>query len=127
MSVKTMPCLHGLDENNCPICRISLSMSPINQISDKELDKNPSDKFNKLFKNKLHRNVDFKKDIIPHNKNVRPNLIHDFPKPNLINPIPNFENKLFLERASNLNLEKKDDLLLKKVPIENQELNLEEE
>ena len=123
-----MPCIHGLDENNCPMCRISKSMSPINQINEKRLDKNPSDKINNLFKNKLNRNIEFRDDILPHQKKFQPNLIHDFPKPNLINSIPNFENKLFIERAESLNLKKKNEMeFLRKESLEKPELNLEED
>ncbi|MCJ7650508.1 MAG: hypothetical protein MUP85_18010 [Candidatus Lokiarchaeota archaeon] len=122
-----MTCMHGLDDNNCPICRMSSSTFPINPINKTSLNKNALNSFNHLFKNKLSGNMDFDDDISMSRNNVRPNLINDFPKPNLINSIPSFENKLFIERINSLRIEKPNDLKIsKKISLENPELNLEE-
>jgi len=123
-----MPCMHGLDDSNCPICRLSSSTFPINPINKASLNKNALNSFNHLFNNKLSGNMDFEYDISLIKRNIRPNLINDFPKPKLINSIPNFENNLFLERINNLSIEKPNDLgISKKILLENPELNLEEE
>ena len=119
--------MHGLDDYNCPICRMSSSTFPINPINKTILKKNALNSFNHLFKNKLSGNMDFDDDISMPRNNVRLNLINDFPKPNLINSIPSFENKLFIERINSLRIEKPNDLKIsKKISLENPELNLEE-
>jgi len=120
-----MPCIHGLDENNCPTCRISNSTFPLNPINKKNLNENTSDSLNHLFKNKLSGNMNFEEDISPLKSNIRPNLIHNLPKPKLINSIPTFENKLFLERIESLSIEKPNDL--SKITLETPDLNLDEE
>ncbi|MBY9017822.1 MAG: hypothetical protein KGD66_03220 [Candidatus Lokiarchaeota archaeon] len=123
-----MACMHGLDDNNCPICRMSSSIFPINPINKPSLNKNALNSFNHFFKNKLSGNMDFEDDITVIKSNIRPNLINDFPKPNLINSVPTFENSLFLERINDLSIEKPNDLgISKKILLENPELNLEEE
>jgi len=123
-----MPCLHGLDDNNCPICRISSSTFPIKPINKKNLNENASDSFNNLFTNKLSGNMNFEEDIAPLKSSIRPNLIHDLPQPKLISSIPTFENNLFLERIKSLSIEKPNDLgISKKILLENPELNLDEE
>lgn len=122
-----MACMHGLDDNNCPICRMSSSTFPINPINKTSLNKNTLNSFNHLFKNKLSGNMDFEDDISIIKSNIRPNLINDFPKPNLINSIPTFENNLLLERINDLKIEKPNDLgISRKTLLENPELNLEE-
>ncbi|MHA1669364.1 MAG: hypothetical protein ACTSV5_02170 [Promethearchaeota archaeon] len=122
-----MPCIHGLEDNNCPICRISNFTFPINSINKINLNENVLDSFKHLFRNKLSGNMDFEEDISITKNNIRSNLINDFPKPTLINTIPNFENKLFLERINNLNIEKPNDLKIsRKILLEKAELNLEE-
>jgi len=123
-----MTCMHGLDDNNCPICRMSNSNYPINPINRTSLNKNALNSFNHLFNNKLSGNMTFEDDVSTADRNIRPNLINDFPKPNLINSIPSFENKLFLERINSLSIKKPNDLgISKKISLENPELNLEEE
>ena len=123
-----MPCIHGLEDNHCPICRISNSTLPINRINKNLMKKNELDSFNHLFKNKISGNMDFEEDVSLTTSNLRPNLINDFPKPTFINSIPNFENKLFLERIDSLSIEKSNNLgLTRKISLEKPELNLEEE
>ncbi len=123
-----MACIHGLENNNCPICRISRSTFPINSINKIDLKKNELSPFKNLFRNKLSTDMTFKDDISNISRNYRPNLIYDFPKPNLINSIPNFENKLFLERIDNISIEKPNDLRRsRKISLENPELKLDEE
>jgi hypothetical protein len=122
-----MPCIHGLDQYNCPICRISNSTLPINPIHKKDFNKESSSSFAELFKNKLSGEKDFKEEMSPLKSNMQPNLINHLPKPNLINSIPNFDNMLFNERINKLKLENQDNLKIsKKISVENTELNLED-
>ncbi|MBY9002403.1 MAG: hypothetical protein KGD73_00375 [Candidatus Lokiarchaeota archaeon] len=123
-----MTCMHGLDDNNCPTCRMARSTFPINPINKKNVKKNDLNSFNHFFNNKLSGNIAFEDDVSISKSNIKPNLINDFPKPYLINSIPSFENKLFLERINSLSIEKPNDLKIsKKTSLENPELNMEEE
>lgn len=123
-----MPCIHGLEDNNCPICRISDSTLPIKRINENLMKKDDLNSFSHLFNKKLSGNMDFIEDISVNRNNLRPNLINDLPKPNFINSIPNFANKLFLERIDNLSSEKSNNLgLTMKNSLKKPELNLEEE
>lgn len=121
-----MTCIHGLDEINCPMCRIFRSTLPIKEIKAKREGfvkiENPIFKKNSYLKEGLEKELTNKRINLTHNKF---NLI---PKPNLINEIPNFANKMFLERLKELDLGKSDILgLPKKIPLENPEWKFEEE
>jgi hypothetical protein len=119
-----MPCIHGLDEINCPSCRILKSTIPINgsrlkkssiPIFNKSLSRENIDLENKL-KNELTL-----KTSTPY----PPTLIK---KPIFINEIPNFSNELFLERFKELDITKEDNYgITKKIPLENPEWKFEEE
>jgi len=123
-----MVCMHGLDDNNCPICRVSSSTFPVNPINKKSLKNNDLNSFSHLFAKKLSGSVTFEDDVSISRSIIKPKLINDFPKPNIINSIPNFENKLFIERINSLSIENPNDLRIsKKISLENPELNLEEE
>jgi len=118
-----MTCIHGLDEINCPTCRIIRSSTPLKGISLKKINF-----FNAS--NSLSRNINLEKKLIeeitlkksnPH----PPNLIS---KPRFINEIPNFKNELFLERSKALDIVKEDNYgIIKKIPLENPEWKFEEE
>lgn len=119
-----MPCVHGLDEINCPDCRILKSTIPINGIRLKKLTfptvNNSFSKKKINLEKKLIEEITFKKT----NPNP-PNLIL---KPTFINEIPNFRNKFFLERTKELDITKDDNYrITKKIPLENPEWNFEEE
>ena len=119
-----MLCIHGLDKNNCPTCRIIRSTMPINSISKIEINDNKLDPFNPFFDQNLASKKEFRKDLFSNQNKIQPDLIQNIPEPNLIGTIPNFENKLFLERLDDLKTKRKD---MQKVNLDNLELNLEEE
>ncbi len=119
-----MPCIHGLDEINCPTCRILKSTVPLKGINGKKTNfLNANDLLSKKkinLEKKLIDEITFKKTN-PH----PPNLLA---KPNFIYEIPNFRNELFLERSKDLNLTKEDNYgITKKIPLESPEWKFEEE
>jgi hypothetical protein len=121
-----MPCLHGLDENNCPTCRIIKSTLPINSFKGRKSPglkiKSPFFKYDNRLKENLSEDITAKKLNITH---PSLNLIS---KPPFINEIPHFENKIFLERAKGLDIAKDDNYgISKKIPLENPEWQFEEE
>ncbi len=123
-----MSCIHGLDNNNCPICRISKSTipnSPIVKNSVKIEDLRPENPF---FKNHIENKKQSEEYLTHKNVLLNPNLINPLPVPNLINSIPNFENKDFMKKLDTLNLKRLDTHgILKKVNLESPTVKLDEE
>ena len=119
-----MPCIHGLDEINCPTCRILKSSIPLSRnrlrnLSIPTLNDSLSRKNINLEKKLIDEITVKKKTFHP------PNLIS---KPRFINEIPNFRNELFLERSEELDITKEDNYgITKKIPLENPEWQFEEE
>ena len=121
-----MPCIHGLDEINCPTCRTAKSTLPNNAINRM---KTPNIKIGNPFFNKNNR-LDHK--IAGEITAKRLDIIHPpvspISKPFLINEIPSFENKILLDRFQELDLSKEDNFgISKKIPLENPEWKFEEE
>ena len=118
-----MNCIHGLDEINCPTCRILKSTVPLNQPPLKSSNflkiNHPLFKKDKNLKKKL------RDELISKNTSIQsPNFIS---KPAFINEIPNFRNKMFLERFKELALSKEDKFgITKKILLEKPEWKFEE-
>lgn len=122
-----MTCIHGLDDNNCPICRINASTIP-----------KDSFKIHKLHINELkpyHHESTLKADIVdkirpkinPHESLLKMNSINPVPEAKTLNDLPNFENKMFQERLNELSFDKSETVkLLKKVSLESPEWEFEE-
>ena len=117
-----MTCIHGLDEINCPICRMTVSSMPITSIDSK----NPH--YNEL-KPHFHRNEDksaIVNDIVPKILQSKAqfdlNHVKNIPEARLLNQLPNFENDMFIKRLNELDLNKSDVFKIsKKIEIENPE------
>lgn len=123
-----MSCIHGLDNNNCPICRISKSTipnTPIAKNSVKIVNLRPENPF---FKNYLEKKRQSEEYLTKINTILKPNLINPLPVPNLITKIPTFENKDFLKKLDELNLKGLDPHgISKKINLENPTVKLDEE
>ncbi|MFX1375280.1 MAG: hypothetical protein ACFFA0_05665 [Promethearchaeota archaeon] len=121
-----MPCIHGLDEINCPTCRTIKSTLPNNSFSE---IRTPYIKVgNPFFDQKVRINNQIAEELaFKRLNNINPpiNLVS---KPYLINEIPNFENKMLRNRFQELDLSKDDNFgIAKKIPLENPEWQFEEE
>ncbi|MFX0023819.1 MAG: hypothetical protein ACFE9S_15945 [Candidatus Hermodarchaeota archaeon] len=119
-----MPCIHGLEELTCPTCRILKSTVPLKGI---DLQKSTIPSISNSFSRK---NINLEKQLINEislkNKSPQPPSL--ISKPRFINEIPNFGNKLFLERTKELDITKEDNYAItKKIPLENPEWQFEEE
>ncbi|NHJ25149.1 MAG: hypothetical protein EAX89_11265 [Candidatus Lokiarchaeota archaeon] len=118
-----MPCIHGIDEINCPICRISNVSVPKNSIS--KIEKTEA-KF--LIKSPFLDNYSsnqevYEKEFNNRSNPLQPNLINPLPRPSIINQIPPFENKSLLEQLNKQDLEKIDvHGTIKKIPMKKGEL-----
>jgi len=121
-----MTCIHGLDERNCPTCRILKSTKPINTIKAKNVGL--PELGNPLFKKNSELKNEIVKDLVNKRLNLTINPPNTIPKPTLITEIPNFENKLFFERVKDLDISKEDTFgISKKIPLKNPEWHFEEE
>ena len=123
-----MSCIHGLDNNNCPICRISKSTipnSPIVKNSVKIEDLRPENPF---FKNYIENKKQSEECLTHKNVLLNPNLINPLPVPNLINSIPNFENRDFMKKLNQLDINGLDTHgISKKIKLESPTVKLDEE
>ncbi|MBY8980498.1 MAG: hypothetical protein KGD72_08915 [Candidatus Lokiarchaeota archaeon] len=123
-----MSCIHGLDNNNCPICRISKSTipkSPIVKNSVKIENLRPENPF---FKNHIENKKQSEEYLTQKNTFLSPNLINPLPVPNLINSIPNFENKDFMKKLDKLDINGLDTHgISKKINLESPTVKLDEE
>ena len=121
-----MPCVHGLDENNCPTCRIIKFTLPNNSIKS---IKTPALKIvSPFFKRDNRLQEMLSEDITAKKLNITHPSLNLISKPPLINETPHFENKIFLERAKELDISRDDNYgISKKIPLENPEWQFEEE
>ncbi len=115
-----MTCIHGLDEISCPTCSIMRSTMPMKKIYKKE------EKFlkikNPFFKKNSSLKDEFVKELTKNRINPKFAPINSIPKLRLINEIPDFGNRMFMERIKDLNLDNGDLLgIPKKIPLENPE------
>lgn len=119
-----MTCIHGLDENNCPTCRILKSTLPLKEI---KLKKTNFLKADDLLSNK-NANLERKlfDELISNKPNISPP--NRIAKPSFINEIPNFRNEIFLERVKDLDISKEDNFrITKKIHLETPEWDFDEE
>ena len=124
-----MVCKHGLDETNCPICRISNSIRPLSNLNFEVHNKNPFKAENPFFKKHISETSELKKkELASIRKILEPKLIHEIPKPNLLNQVPDFGNQILNESFNRLEIIKNDKFgISKKIPLTKPELDLESE
>ena len=120
--------MHGLDNYNCPICRMTKSTVPRVPISTdtaKVEDLRPENPFYKKYlanKNQTERDLSKSKNLL------QPHLINPLPTPSLINKTPNFENKEFISKLEELKIERLDKYgVSKKVELQSPNLKLDDE
>lgn len=123
-----MSCIHGLDNNNCPICRISKSTIPNTPIAKNSIKIENLRPENPFFKNYSEKKKQSEEYLTKNNILLRPNLINPLPVPNLINKIPTFENKDFMKKLDALDLKGLDPHgISKKIKLESPTVKLDED
>jgi hypothetical protein len=123
-----MPCIHGLDGINCPLCRTVQSSIPENLLKINELYNNELKPYNPHFEQYNIENEDFLKDLRPQKEHLNLNISNAFPKPNLLNEIPNFKSNLLLDRLKELDITNSDIYeISKRRSLKSPELKLEKE
>ena len=125
---KIMTCIHGLDEINCPTCRIVNSSIPKNFFKIKELYNNELKPHNPHFEQFDIEKEDFLKDLKPKKESLDLKLSHSLPKPNLLNETPNFKSNMLLDRLKELDITNSDIYKIAgKISLKSPELKLEKE
>ncbi|MFX1394325.1 MAG: hypothetical protein ACFFAH_12230 [Promethearchaeota archaeon] len=125
---KIMPCIHGLDEINCPTCRIVNSSIPKSFFKINELYNNELKPYNPHFEQVDFEKEDYVKDLKPKKVSPNSNLLYNLPKPNLLNGTPNFKNDLLLDRLKELDIANSDIYkIAKKIDLKSPELKLKKE
>ena len=124
--MKRLTCIHGLDEENCPTCRIIRSTLPRTKVEGSGL---PDFKIkNPFYKGDASLNDKLSKEITTKKLNMPKTTLSPILKPTLITDIPKFENKLFSERLTELDISKEDNFKIsKKIPLENPNWKFEDE
>lgn len=119
-----MTCIHGLDETNCPTCRIIRSSMPLKSPSVKKINFLNAENF--ISKKTINLEKKLIEEITSNkSRSHPPNLIT---KPHFITEIPNFMDKLSLEKFKDLDITKEDNYgITKKIPLESPEWEFEEE
>ncbi len=123
-----MICKHGLDEINCPICRISVSTRPANDLNLEMLNINPLKTENPFYKKHITNKKKLERNVFHIQNTLKPNLIHKIPEINKVNQIPDFGNKIFNEQLENIDISKSDKFgISKKISLTKPELDLKSE
>jgi len=121
-----MPCIHGLDIINCPICRMTKSTVPRNPINIKSAKIENLRPENPFFENHINKKNRTEEYLVKSIKLLQPNLINRLPAPNLINKIPTFESKELINKLNELDIDKGDNYgISEKVSLENPKLKLD--
>jgi len=123
-----MTCIHGLDESNCPTCRIIKSALPEEQ---KKLDSrniNYLKPEHPVLRQSYKKKDEFEKDLMLTREPMSPKFINPIMKPNMLNELPSFENRMFQERMSEIDLDKSDIFgISKRIPLESPEWKFKEQ
>jgi len=123
-----MPCIHGLDEANCPICRMSRHTLPRKFIERNDPRKNSLKpetlkfKKNMKMKNALKHKLPKKKEEFEGLK-----LINSIPSSPFLNEIPEFKNRMFEARLKEIAIGNPDNFgISEKEEFSNPELDINE-
>ena len=115
-----MTCIHGLEEENCPTCRLirfNVPDAPITpDITRRNVLKPDQSAYGKRssMRHGLLKELDSKSRVSP----LHLNQVDVHPK--ILNSLPDFKNRMFLERLKNIDLLKKDEHgISRKMELEN--------
>ena len=103
-----MPCIHGLDDINCPSCRIMKFSLPKNNNKINGLYTNSLKLESPFFKLNSKENENFVNEIKTILPDLHKNFINIISTPSLLNKLPSFENKMLLERLGEIEVSKSD-------------------
>ena len=120
--------MHGLDNNNCPICRMTKSTTPRTPILSNTANREILKPENPFFKKHLSNKNQTEDYLTKTNKTLQPNLINPLPTPNLINTIPSFESKELIKKLDDLDIKSLDTYgITYKVKLEKPDLKIDDD
>lgn len=99
-----MPCIHGLDEINCPTCRITIFTLPKNAIKFNSQTRIKSEY--PFFIGNSKENENLINDLKPILPEMHKNSINLISTPKILNQLPNFQNKMLLDRMKEIGISK---------------------
>ncbi|MHA2184820.1 MAG: hypothetical protein ACXAAI_07445 [Promethearchaeota archaeon] len=121
-----MPCIHGLEEENCPTCRILKSTLPTKGFVEQKSQL--PEIGNLFFKKNRSLDENVKKEILQGRPDLTPDSLNRIPQPRFINDLPRFENHLFQERIKELDITKEDMFgITKKIVLEKPNLRFKKD
>ncbi|MBY9007800.1 MAG: hypothetical protein KGD63_13745 [Candidatus Lokiarchaeota archaeon] len=103
-----MPCNHGLDEINCPICRIANHTTPKNLIRENKIRINPLKQENQIFKDNISEKILFNERLSRNHSLSELKIIKPIKTAPFLNEIPDFKNKMFMKRLQEIDLKNPD-------------------
>ncbi|MBD3194135.1 MAG: hypothetical protein GF317_03710 [Candidatus Lokiarchaeota archaeon] len=122
-----MTCIHGLDEINCPICRLNTHNFPNNGLKIKDARQNPLKPKNPFYSTFLNQERKIKPNLKGLN-NLELEKVSDVEKSHFIKKIPNFSNNMFSKRMKEIDLGNPDKFgISKKISLENPEWKFDSE
>ena len=117
-----MPCIHGLDEINCPMCRMTRGSLPKTSLNIESMQNDILKPKHPLFRQDSSKKQEFQKQITLKRSPLIPEPVS---KPNLISDLPSFENKMFSERISEIDLANTDKFgITKRISLGSSELSI---
>jgi len=121
-----MPCIHGLEEESCPTCRILKSTLPTKGFPEQKSQ--IPEIGNLFFKENQNLDENIKREILKGRPDLTPDLLTRIPQPRFINDLPRFENHLFQERIKELDITKYDHFgITKKIALEKPDLRFKKD
>jgi len=121
-----MVCIHGLDEENCPICRMSKHTYPSKYIQDLKDVENPlRESLKQSLRTDFKQPPNLKKKLTPKNSFSHIRGLTSFSRSPFINKLPEFKNTIFIKRMEEIDINNPNKYQLsKKMPLENPDWKL---
>ena len=121
-----MRCIHGLDEINCPICRMTINTLPRKFIETKNPRVNPLRPQILRYETNVKKQTRFEANLPQREQFAGLKQINPIPKTPFLKKIPNFKNRMFEERLKEINMRNPDKFSISKKDIfPNSELDID--
>jgi len=122
-----MRCIHGLDEVNCPICRMTISTLPRKFLESKDPRENKLRPQTLRYEKNVKKQNTLKHRLPQKEQFAGLKQINSIPKTPFLRDIPNFKNRMFEKRLKEIDISNPDSFnISKKVQFPDAELDLKE-
>jgi hypothetical protein len=124
-----MVCIHGLNEENCPICRLSKHTYPNKFLQNLKNIENPlRESLEQSIRTDFKKPPNLKKKLTSKNSFFHLRGITSFSKAPFINELPEFKNTMFIKRMNEIDINNPNKYQLsKKIPLESPDWKLKTE